>query len=444
MPNPKLSHIPGRHSFLGIKETFEFFKNPMALFKRKQAEHGNIYRSSFLGKAQVNLLDKESTKFLLVDNAKVFNSKEAWEIVLKELFPNGLMLMDGAEHKYHRSIVGEAFKKEPMEGYLALMNPLIIDFCKKLESKETRLFPVFKSWTLEIALKVFFGLSYTPEFAEINQALIQVVKASTSLPIKLPFTTYGKGLRARKKLEQYFQGLVLTRRKNPGQDLFSKLCQVSNEEGEQLSDQQIIDHLIFILMAAHDTTASTLTSLSYFLAQHPAWQTRCRQEAQEFFTEHADEFKVRDLREMTQLGLAIKETLRIYPPLITVGRKSAEEISFKGYDFPKGTHFNTVFQHNHLNEDIWDHPHDFDPERFSTDRKEHMRCPYAYSPFGAGIHHCLGFAFAEMQIKLIMGHLITRVSWKVEEGYEIPMKKVPIQEPEDGLPVFLERISTLS
>lgn len=440
MSNPKLSHVPGPRSFLGLKDTFQFFKNPMALLKRKQAQYGNIYRSSFLGNSQVNLLDPDATKFLLVDNAKIFHSKEAWEIVLKELFPNGLMLMDGEEHKYHRTIVAEAFKKEPMEGYLNLMQPLIHNFCQELDKSQVKLFPLFKGWTLTIALKVFFGLSQDKEFEKINEALIHVVKASTSFPIKLPFTTYGKGIRARKRLEDYFKKLVLERRKNPGNDLFSKLCQVSNEEGEKLSDQQVIDHLIFILMAAHDTTASTLTSLAYFLAKDPKWQRTCREEAIAFFESNDGEFKVRDLRELTQMGLAIKETLRIYPPLITVGRKSTEEVSYNGYDFPKGTHFNTVFQHNHLNENIWENPHNFEPDRFSKERKEHMKCPYAYSPFGAGIHHCLGFAFAEMQIKLIMSKLICDFQWTVPEDYSIPMKAVPIQEPEDGLPVEVQRL----
>lgn len=323
-----------------------------------------------------------------------------------------------------------------MEGYLALMRPIVDDFMSKLSSGEVLLFPTFKSWTLEIALKVFFGLDTGTQLPKINRAVSRIVKASTSFPIKLPFTTYGKGIRARKELLHFFQSLVKEKKQNPGEDLFSRLCVAKNEEGEMLDEEQVIDHLIFILMAAHDTTASTLTSLSYFLAKHPEWQQKCREEVEAFYGRKED-FKVRELREMEQLGLAIKETLRLYPPLVTVSRKCTEVVQFGGYDFPAGTFLSTPFGHHHLNAEIWEEAHTFDPERFSSERKEHMKCPYAYSPFGAGIHHCIGFAFAEMQIKLIMSQFLMKADWAVPTDYQIPMKSVPIQEPQDGLPVQL-------
>lgn len=438
MPKSNLSHIPGSERFFGLFDTLKFFDDPRKLYLGKKKKYGNVYRSSFLGKTMVSLLQKDATRFLLVDNHKIFHSKEPWELVLKELFPNGLMLMDGEEHKHHRSIVAEAFKKGPLEGYLKLILPIIENFAQRKETGNTLLFPMYKSWTLEIALEVFFGLRPEKEIEEINTALTQIVKASTAFPIKLPFTKYGKGVRARKKLVHFFRNQIQQKMDHPGEDLFSILCHAKNEEGEALNEQQIIDHLIFILMAAHDTTASTLTSLSYFLAKHPEWQDRCRKEVLDFY-KGRENLKVRDLRELSDLGLAIKETLRLYPPLISISRKSTEDIQYAGYDFPKGTTFGTTFEYHHLNPEVWDRPHDFDPERFGSERKEHMRCPYAYSPFGAGIHHCIGFAFAETQIKLIIGRMLQDFEWKLKEGYEIPMKSIPIQEPSDGLPIYLER-----
>ena len=221
-------------------------------------------------------------------------------------------------------------------------------------------------------------------------------------------------MKARKELVDFFRSLVQEKKQDPGEDLFSRLCVAKNEEGEMLDEQQVIDHLIFILMAAHDTVpASTLTSLSYFLAKYPDWQEKCREEVQTFYQEKR-EFTVKDLREMEKLGLAIKESLRIYPPLVTVSRKCTEAVEYGGYDFPAGTFMSTPFGFHHMNPEIWDDPDTFDPHRFSKERKEHMRCPYAYSPFGAGIHHCIGFAFAEMQIKLshesisFTGRLVSR------------------------------------
>ena len=96
-------------------------------------------------------------------------------------------------------------------------------------------------------------------------------------------------------------------------------------------------------------------------------------------------------------------------------------------------------QHNHYRDSIWENPATFDPERFNKARREHQKCPHAYSPFGAGKHHCLGFAFAEMQIKLILSQMLQQFSWTVPDSYEAAYKPIPLQEPIDGLPIRLHQ-----
>lgn len=264
------------------------------------------------------------------------------------------MLMDDELHKYHRSIIAEAFKKVPMEGYMDMMKTIIPDHINKWNDSNPKLFPVLKAFTLNIALKVFFGVDNSKKFTKINQAITDIVEASSVLPIKLPFTKYNKGLKARKYLIEFFTELLPEKRKNPKKDLFSMLVVAKNEDGESLTDIQIIDHLIFILMAAHDTTASSLTSFCYFLAKHKNWQNKLRTEAQAFYAEHGNDFTVRDLRKLEHMSLALKETLRRYPPIVTVGRVSSETLEFEGHNIPKDTQISVSFSHNHHNEEIMD------------------------------------------------------------------------------------------
>ncbi|MBQ4819066.1 cytochrome P450 [Aquimarina sp. MMG016] len=441
MKDSELTEVPGnKPSILPWGEAIPFFRNYYEFKRKKVEKYGEIYKIQILNKQISVLLHKDAANFLFVKQGKNFSSKEAWELTLKGLFPNGLMLMDGDQHKHHRSIISEAFKKAPMEGYLTMMKDIVPTYLNQWNETNPKLFPLLKAFTLEIALNVFFGIDKDQKFTKINQAISDIVEASSALPIKLPFTKYNKGIKARKYLIKFFKEILPQRKNNPQKDLFSILATAKNEEGQSFNDEQIIDHLIFILMAAHDTTASTQTSFCYFLAKHPEWQDKLRAEAKTFYSEHGTDFKVRDLRKLELMSLALKETLRRFPPLVLAGRVATTDLEFNGYAIPKGTHASTSFEHNHHNPEIWSCPMSFDPERFSKERSEHTKCPYTYTPFGAGSHHCIGFAFAEMQIKYVISQLLLTHEWSVPEGYEIPMKPVPMQVPKDGLPVKMKKI----
>ncbi|MDH7446532.1 cytochrome P450 [Aquimarina sp. 2201CG14-23] len=443
MKNPKLSEIPGKTSSLfPWGDLLAFFGNYHKFKQKKIKKYGEIFKVKILGREVSTLHDKDSVHYTLVQHDKDFNSKEAWDLILKDLFPNGLMLMDGEKHKHHRSIIAEAFKKTPMEGYLDMMKNIVPNHISTWNDANPKMFPLLKEFTLEIALEVFFGINKDQQFTQINKAITDIVNASSALPIKLPFTAYNKGLKARKYLVTFFTNLLPERKKNPRKDLFSILTNAKNEDGESLNDEQIIDHLIFILMAAHDTTASTQTSFCYFLAKHPDWQDKLRAEAHNFYHEHGDNFKVKDLRKLEQFGLALKETLRRFPPLVSIGRVSTKNLDYKGYSIPEHTHVSVDIDQNHHNPEVWSCPESFDPERFSKERSEHTKCPYTYTPFGAGAHYCIGFAFAEMQIKYVISQLLLSHEWSVDPRYEMPVKPVPLQIPEDGLPVRMKKIKS--
>lgn len=442
MPNitfKDLKHIPGEKGLPVFGDFFKFISNASGYYKEKQAKHGDVFKSETLFGASVVLCGPTANKFLLVEEGKFASNQEAWEQVLSDLFPNGLMLMDGDRHKYHRSIMQEAFKKAPMQGYLEIMPKIIKQGLKELEGKkQVEMFPFFKNLTLKLAARVFFGLELDEDLKEINKAISDIVIAAASLPINLPFTNYRKGLKGRAFLVEYFKTVLPERRKNPERDLISRLCQAKSEEGNQFTDQEIIDHLIFVLMAAHDTTAITLTFMSYFLAKKPEWQSKIREEGK--LIELSEALLMGDLRQLKHTGRAMKETLRIHPPLIMVTRKAEKELEVNGYKIPEGTFLNAVFQVTHHDERTWTNPSNFDPERFNSERKEQLKCPFAYAPFGAGRHHCIGYAFAEMQIKLVITELLKNYQLSVSEGYECGVQDVPLKQPKDGLPVFLEAI----
>ncbi len=437
-----LKHLPGSRGNLLTGNFISFITDASSLWLNLKKKFGDVYYYRILHRNQVVLGGIDTNKKILVEEAKNTENKEAWETALSDLFPNSLMLMDGAEHKYHRSIMLDAFKKDPMQGYLSIMPSIIAKELSMLPSDdEVKLFPFYKNLTLRLATKVFFGLSEEEDLEPINKAISDIVSAAAAIPINLPFTTYRRGINGRKFLKKYFASIIHDKRANPGSDLFSKFCTAQNEDGQSYTDEEIVDHLIFVLMASHDTTAITLTWMSYFLAKHPQWQDKAREEVR---TVDSSDLKVADFRQLEVLGNILKETLRIHPPLTMVVRKLLKDMEIKGQHIPEDTLVACVFQLTHHDERVWTDPDLFDPDRFSKERKEYMKCPYAYAPFGAGPHHCIGYSFAEVQIKLVMTQLLQQFSLSKDPNYEAPIQDVPLKQPKDDLPLNISKLKVIA
>lgn len=434
----ELKHLPGDHGLPFFGHLFDYMADATAFYKKRKTKYGDVYKVHTVFGTSVVLSGPSANRFILIENAKHTSNREAWEMALSDLFPNGLMLMDGERHKYHRSIMNEAFKKEPIQGYLDVMPEIIQTALDEINGKRKVLFfPFMKSLTLKLAGKVFFGIEREDDLHELNKAISDVVNAALALPINFPGTKYRKGLKGRERLVLYFKSIIEQRRSAEGIDLFSRLCQARSENGDQFTDQEIIDHMIFVLMASHDTTAITLSLMSYFLAKYPDWQSKVRDETYNLFDRGVT---IETLRSYHQTGIVMKETLRLHPPLITVVRKLEKQLTIEKHVLPKNTVVNIVFQSTHLDERVWDQPEDFNPLRFQKRLSEHLRCPYAYAPFGAGQHHCIGFAFAEYQIKMVIAALLRKYKLSIPENYECPIADLPLKHPKDQLPIFLHAI----
>jgi cytochrome P450 len=231
--------------------------------------------------------------------------------------------------------------------------------------------------------------------------------------------------------------MIGKKRGDAGGDMFSRLCRARSESGEVFTDQEVLDHMIFLMMAAHDTTTSTLTSLTWELARHPEWQERIREEslALDDPCPGYDE-----LDRLTGLTWAMQETLRLYPPLPVIPRTATRAFEWEGHRIPAGTMVVASPIYTHVMDEWWDGPMRFDPERFSPARAEHERHTHSWIPFGGGTHMCIGRRFAETQVRLVMHQLVQRYRWSVPLGYQMPVQQAPISKPVDGLPIDLETL----
>src|SRR6202035_4372273 len=163
----------------------------------------------------------------------------------------------------------------------------------------------------------------------------------------LPGTQMARGVKGRARIVAYFSKQIPIRRAKGGEDLFSQLCQATHDDGALLSTQDIVDHMSFLMMAAHDTLTSSLTSFIGELAANPDWQSRLRAEVLALGLAPGAPSSFDDLEKMPLTEMAFKEALRIKPPVPSMPRRAMRDFSFKGYTIPAGAMVgvNPLFTH---------------------------------------------------------------------------------------------------
>src|SRR5215207_8917260 len=276
-----LTHIPGDEGWPLIGKTLEVLADPKGQVERQSKKYGLVYRSHLFGETSIVLLGPEANELVLFDQAKLFSSTYGWEIVLGRLFPRGLMLLDFDEHRLHRRALSVAFKSGPMKSYLAELDKGIAGRVAQWKAQPGPMlfYPAMKQLTLDLAATSFLGAGIGPEVKEITQAFVDMVAAAVS-PVRQPLagTQMARGVKGRQRIVAYFSEQIPIRRDKDGEDLFSQLCRATHEDGALLSTQDIVDHMSFLMMAAHDTLTSSLTSFIGALAANPQWQRRLREE----------------------------------------------------------------------------------------------------------------------------------------------------------------------
>src|ERR1700724_3261052 len=313
-----LSHIPGDEGWPVIGRTLAILADPKGEVERMAATYGLVYRSRVLGETSINLLGPEANELLLFDQSKLFSSTLGWGRILGLLFPRGLMLLDFDEHRLHRRALSVAFKSCPMKSFLAELDTGIAARVAQWKAKPGPMlfYPAMKQLTLDLAATSFLGAGIGPEVDAITRAFVDMVAASAA-PIRQPWpgTAMARGVRGRKRIVAYFSEQIPIRRARGGEDLFSQLCRATHEDGALLSTQDIVDHMSFLMMAAHDTLTSSLTSFVGALAANPQWQHKLRDEVMAFGIVAGEPTTFDHLEAMPLNEMAFKEAVRMKPPV---------------------------------------------------------------------------------------------------------------------------------
>ncbi|OBF21197.1 cytochrome P450 [Mycobacterium sp. ACS4331] len=424
-----------------IGHMIEIFRGGPDYILERYHKEGPVYYAESPALSSVLALGPDATQAVFSNRNKDY-SQRAWDPVIGPFFEGGLMLLDFEEHMFHRRIMQEAFTRTRLAGYV----PHIDSVASKVLATDWAtndprflFYPSVKELTLDIASEVFMGHPAGTDkelVTTVNQAFTTTTRAGNAIVRKaVPPLKWWRGIQARKTLENYFLDRIAEKRRSESTDMFSVLCHSADEDGQTFTDDQIVSHMIFLMMAAHDTSTSTMTTMAYHLAANPEWQDRLREESERIGDEP---LTIDALEKLENYDLVINESLRMMTPLPFNFRQAIRDTDLLGYFIPAGTNVVTWPSINHRLPELWTDPEKFDPDRFSEPRSEHKRHRYAFAPFGGGAHKCIGMVFGQLEIKTVMHRLLRQYRLELARpGYQPRYDYGGMPVPIDGMPIVL-------
>ncbi len=437
--NRNLQHIPGDYGTPLLGQTFPFVTEPFKTLDTNYKKYGSIFKVNMTFQKMVVALGPEYIQQLMLDTKQVFSARMGYDAPLGDFFAGGLLMRDFADHKVHRRIMQTAFKIDAMRSYVELMHPIIADGVSswKKQTDTLKLYPKMKTLLLDVGAKVFLGLDLKGEETKrLNKAFIDMNAGTVALIRKdWPGMKYRRAMNGRRTLEKYFTDIVPKRRGKSGVDMATYFSNETDTDGNYFSEKVVGEHLIFLLLAAHDTTASALTMAAYYLAKDQIWQQKLREELLNLKNSglEYDDLGVN----VPHLDHCFKETLRLNPPVPMIMRRTIKPVELGSYEIAPHTMIQVSPLYTHQMEKWWKDPHRFNPDRFGEE--ENKQHPFLWAPFGGGAHKCIGLHFADMLFKCTLAEMIKKYNFKfvTQNQYPSRMQHFPFAKPADDLPLEL-------
>jgi cytochrome P450 len=439
--------LPPGAKLPSIARTERMRRDPLAVLLPAYQEHGPIFAIRIFHAIHVFMLGPEANRFMLVTDREKFRWRDGSLGDLIPLIGDGLLTTDGEYHDSAREIMVPVFHRERIAAAASVMSD---EAERALAGWRTGdridLYDWSRHVAMRVAMRALFGLD--PDRGRVDLAatferglsfyereyFLQVVRG--------PGSPFARLRRVRRTLDQIILGEIARRRRagEAGEDILGLLIEAEDGEGMRFTDEQVRDQVLTLLFAGHDTTTSTVSFLFYELARHPDWAERLAAERDSVVGEGTPD-AAQLFGQLPQLGMAVDETLRLYPPAWIGPRRAAEDFEFGGYPVPAGLPVNYSSWASHRLPDVFADPHSFRPERFSPE--ERAKLPKgAYVPFGGGPRICIGMRFGELEIRAIAAAILGSFRLDLEPNWQMRIRQMPTLSPRGGLPMRVRAAPT--
>ncbi len=427
----------------------QYLADPRAFMVHMARVYGPVVRLRVLHVPYYMVAHPDAVQRVLQENVRNYRRNTRLTTPLTVSFGTGLLVSEGAAHRRQRQLLQPMLHHRQVLAFGEVMAAETAALLGAWEPVARSREPIdiaaaMKRLALTNVARVLFSTSFGDAAPAIART-IALLNADAYKRTVNPFyppprvpTPYNRRFRtALCRMDQLVYRLIAERRADPDAvpDLLSLLVQARQAETKApMSDRQIRDEVVTLLLAGHDTVANVLSWTFYLLARHPAVAERLWAELAAVLGERPP--TVADLPSLPFSRMIIDEALRLYPPVPIDGRRGIAADVLCGYRIPANANVNVAIYAVHRHPDYWDQPGAFDPERFSPTRAA-GRHRYAYLPFFGGPHLCLGKEFALVEAHLVLAMIAQRYRLALLPGQVVVPRLTLTMGPRDGLPMIL-------
>lgn len=431
---------PGDFGLPIIGETIDFGRDPVQFVAERRARYGDIFRTNIILAKTVFLTDADANAWIFGGEDKYLQNK--WNVNARQLLgAQSTALLTGEAHARRRRQLMPHFRHSALRDFAPTMQAIAARHC---EQWATRPQPVvllqdMQPLVFELIVRLLFGDDPDVDIAYLSKLFRRWTAGLATLPVNLPFTKFGRAVRANKALQREIDKIVRRRQRLAQQpaDLLASLLSVRDDAGRPLPQEAIVHELHNQLFAGHDTTVTVMSNLMLLLARHPDVLARARAEVQA--APLTAVFDLDALKRLPLLNAVLNESMRVVTPVVGTFRVALHDVAYKGYRIPKGWTVRLEIAGTHHNADVWSDPAAFDPDRWLPPREEQKERPFSFIPFGGGPRICLGANFAMAEMRVMLALLLRDYAWELLPDQDLSYNMIPFPRPRSGIVVNFGR-----
>ncbi|MBW4432753.1 MAG: cytochrome P450 [Pelatocladus maniniholoensis HA4357-MV3] len=427
--------LPNGPKTPSLVQIFQWINSPLTYMENCAERYGDIFTLQ-LTEPVVMISNPQGLQQMLTSDTKEFAAPGD---PLFESFvgKNSVITVSGEVHRRQRQLLMPPFHGERMRSYAQVISNVTEEIISQWQiAQKFDVHSAMQVITMRVIMQAVFGLYDSPHAQELEKLLTLMLNRGGSSPLRAlmlyfpvlqkdlgPLTPWGTFLRRRSRVYQLLHAEIQARREQADSsrtDVLSLLIAARDEAGQPMTDAELSDELMTLLTAGHETTATALTWVLYWIHKLPEVREKLLQELDTIGDRSDSNTSSSTILKLPYLNAVCSESLRIYPVgMLTFPRVVKQSLTLCGYDLEPGTRVLGSIYLTHQREDLYPVPKQFKPERFI----EKQFSPYEFLPFGGGAKRCIGDAFAQFEMRLVLATILSRLELALVYNSDVKPKR---------------------